>query len=89
MPPYTTHMTFEYYRTTAKKTSRIELISTVRSLHIGPFLLYTSHFSTGRRCRIVYRKKPRSITLGYRPIQIVSARLASCNRIRITPSRNS
>jgi hypothetical protein len=43
---------------TAKKTSHMELISTVRSLHIGPFLLHTSHFSTGRTGRIVYRKKP-------------------------------
>jgi hypothetical protein len=42
----------------AKKTSRIELISTVGSLHIDPFLLYTSPFSTSR---IVYRKKPFSI----------------------------
>jgi hypothetical protein len=42
-----THTTFEYYRTTAKKTSRIELISTVGSLHIGLFLLHTS--TTGNR----------------------------------------
>jgi hypothetical protein len=54
--PYTTHTTFEYYCMTAKKTSRIELISTVISLHIDPFLLHTSAFSTGRRGRIVYLK---------------------------------
>jgi hypothetical protein len=42
----------------AKKTSRIELISTVGSLHIGSFLLHMSPFSTGRTGRIVYRKKP-------------------------------
>jgi hypothetical protein len=41
-----------------KKSSRIELISTVGSLHVGHFLLRTSPFSTGRTGRIVYRKKP-------------------------------
>jgi hypothetical protein len=46
-------MTFEYFEhcyMTAKKTSRIELIST------GHFLLHTSPFSTGRTGRIVYLK---------------------------------
>jgi hypothetical protein len=51
--PYTT---FEYHCTTTKKTSHIELISTVGSLHIGPFLLHTSSFSTGRTGCIVYLK---------------------------------
>jgi hypothetical protein len=57
------HFTFPiiplyYYCTTAKKTGSIELISTVGSLHIGPFLLHTSPFSIGSTRRIVCRKRP-------------------------------
>jgi hypothetical protein len=51
-------MTFQYYRTTTKKAGRIELISTVESLHLSHFLLHTSDFSTGHTGRIVYYKKP-------------------------------
>jgi hypothetical protein len=54
--PYTTHTTIEYYHTTAEKTSHMELISTIGSLHISLFLLHTSPFSTGRTGRIVYLK---------------------------------
>jgi hypothetical protein len=34
----------------------MELISTVRFLHISPFLLQTNPFRTGRKSRIVYHK---------------------------------
>jgi hypothetical protein len=51
-------MTFEYYRTTAKKTIRIELISTVRSLHIGHFLLHTSPFQLVVQVVLCTVKKP-------------------------------
>jgi hypothetical protein len=50
-PMNTTH-------TTLKKTGGIELISTVRSLHIGPFILNTSPFQLVAQGGIVYRKKP-------------------------------
>jgi hypothetical protein len=42
----------------AKKTGGAELILTVGSLHIGPFILHTSSFQPAVQSGIVYRKKP-------------------------------
>jgi hypothetical protein len=44
--------------TTLKKPGGIELIWTVGSLHIAPFLLHTSPFQLVVQGGIVYRKKP-------------------------------
>jgi hypothetical protein len=56
-------MAYEYYRTTPRKTGSIELISTVGSLHIGPFLLHMSPFLIGSTDRIVCHKRPISLYL--------------------------
>jgi hypothetical protein len=40
------------------KNDSIELISTVGSLHIDPFLLHKSHFSIGSTHRIMLYKRP-------------------------------
>jgi hypothetical protein len=50
-PMNTTH-------TTLRKTGGTGLISTVESLHIGPFILHTSPFQPVVQGGIVYRKKP-------------------------------
>jgi hypothetical protein len=40
------------------KNGSTELISTIISLHIGPFQLHTRHFSIGSTSRIMRRKRP-------------------------------
>jgi hypothetical protein len=51
--------------TMQKKNSGTELISTVGSLHIGPFILHTSPFQPVVHSGIAYRKKPQSAILAF------------------------
>jgi hypothetical protein len=53
---YYTHTTYEDYSYHAKKTGGTKLISTVGSLHIGPFILHTGPFQPVVQSGIVYLK---------------------------------
>jgi hypothetical protein len=50
---------------TTLKNSGTELISTVGSLHICPFILHTSPFQPVVQGGIAYRKKPQSAILAF------------------------
>jgi hypothetical protein len=52
-----THTTYEYHQYHAKKTGATELISTVGSLHLGPFYITYESFSTGGTGWYWYREE--------------------------------